>query len=324
MLSSAHAKPSILVVDDTPGNIDVLKEVLKRDYTVRPALDGATALKIASADPKPDLILLDIMMQGMDGYEVMRRLRADGNTREIPVIFVTAVSGIESELKGFELGAVDYITKPFSPAIVRARVSTHMELHDARKKLEKQNQDLKAQTDLLERVVHLDSLTNISNRRHFDKMLEIEWSLALRNKTPLSVIVADIDYFKGFNDCYGHIEGDQCLCLVAQCLSSLLQRPTDMVARYGGEEFVAILPVTDIKGTMLLAENWREGVEKLRIPHASSGVADHVTISAGYATLVPARDLVPYYLVGVADEMMYRAKENGRNLICGKEIPPFI
>lgn len=324
MLTSAHTKPSILVVDDKPENIDVLKEALKKNYTVRPALDGATALKIASADPKPDLILLDIMMPEMDGYEVMRRLQADGNTREIPVIFVTAVSDIKSELKGLGLGAVDYITKPFSPAIVSARVSTHLELHDARKKLEKQNQELKAKTDLLERVVHLDSLTNISNRRHFDEMLEIEWSRGLRNNTPLSIIVADIDYFKGFNDYYGHIEGDRCLCSVAQCLSSLLQRPTDMVARYGGEEFVAILPVTDIKGAALLAENWRTGVEKLRIPHASSGVADHVTISVGYATLTPAKDLVPYYLVGVADEMMYHAKESGRNLICGKEIPPFV
>lgn len=324
MSNPVYTKPSILVVDSTPDNIDALKEVLKRDYTVRPALDGATALKIASADPKPDLILLDIMTPVMDGYEVIRRLQADGNTREIPVIFVTTATDIESELKGFELGAVDYITKPFSPAIVRARISTHLELNDARKKLQKQNRELKAKTDLLERVVHLDSLTNISNRRHFDKMLEIEWGRGLRNKTPLSIIVADIDYFKGFNDCYGHIEGDHCLCSVAQRLSSLLQRPADMVARYGGEEFVAILPVTDMKGAALLAENWRAGVEELRIPHAISSVADHVTISVGHATLVPSRKLVPYYLVGVADEMMYHAKESGRNIICGKEIPPFI
>ena len=324
MINSVHTKPSILVVDDTPDNIDVLKEALKRDYIVRPAMDGATALKIASTNPRPDLILLDIMMPEMDGYEVMQRLKADSNTREIPVIFVTAASDIESELKGFELGAVDYITKPFSPPIARARIGIHLELQDTKKQLEKQNQELKTQTDLLERIVHLDSLTGISNRRHFDKMLEIEWSRALREKTPLSIIVADIDYFKGFNDCYGHIEGDQCLCSVAQCLSSLLQRPADVVARYGGEEFVAILPATDIKGAALLAENWRQGVENLNIPHDVSSVADHVTISVGYATLVPTQELVPYYLVGVADEMMYQAKEGGRNLICGREIPPFI
>ena len=193
MLNQAHKKSSILVVDDTPDNIDILKEALKKDYIVRPALDGATALKIASADPKPDLILLDIMMPGMDGYEVLRRLRADHNTRQIPVIFVTSASDIESELKGLELGAVDYIVKPFNPVIVRARVRTHLELCDAKKKLERQNLELKAKTDLLEEIVNLDSLTGISNRRHFDKVLDVEWSRALRNKLPLSIIVADID-----------------------------------------------------------------------------------------------------------------------------------
>lgn len=324
MLNSAHKKPSILIVDDTPDNIDVLKEALKKDYIVRPVMDGVTALRIASTDPKPDMILLDIMMPGMDGYEVMRRLQADANTRQIPVIFVTSASDIESELKGFELGAVDYITKPFNPVIVRARVSTHLELCDARKQLEKQNQELKAKSDLLEEIVNLDSLTGISNRRHFDKVLEVEWSRALRNNTQISVIVADIDYFKKFNDHYGHIEGDKCLRLVAQCLSSLLQRPTDTAARYGGEEFVAILSETDINGTMLLAGNWRMEIEKLRIPHATSAVADCVTISVGYATMVPKRNQLPYYLVGVADEMLYQSKESGRNLISGKEIPPFI
>jgi diguanylate cyclase (GGDEF)-like protein len=324
MINSGHDKPSILVVDDTPENIDVLIGALKVDYTIRPALDGVTALKIASSDPKPDLILLDIMMPKMDGYEVMRRLQMDDNTRQIPVIFVTAASDIESELKGFELGAVDYITKPFSSAIVRARVGTHLELHDARKKLEKQNQELKTKSELLEKIANLDSLTGISNRRHFDEALEIEWSRAMRNNAPLSIIVADIDYFKGFNDYYGHIEGDKCLCLVARCLSSLLQRPTDMVARYGGEEFVAILSGTDTKGAELLAENWRAGVEKLRIPHAASAVSDFVTISAGHATMVPGRDQVPYYLVGVADEMLYQSKEMGRNQISGRKIPPFV
>ena len=324
MLNQAHKNPSILVVDDTPDNIDVLKEALKKDYIVRPALDGATALKIASTDPKPDLILLDIMMPGMDGYEVLRRLRAGRNTRQIPVIFVTSASDIESELKGFELGAVDYIVKPFNPVIVRARVRTHLELCDAKKKLERQNLELKAKTDLLEEIVNLDSLTGISNRRHFDKVLEIEWSRALRNKLPLSIIVADVDYFKKFNDCYGHIAGDMCLRSVAQCLSSSLQRPTDMVARYGGEEFAAILPETDMKGAVLLAENWRAGVAELLIPHSVSTVADYVTISAGYATIIPTRDQVSYFLVGVADEMLYQSKEMGRNLACGKEIPPFI
>ena len=322
MLNSYSAKPSILVVDDIPENIDALKETLKNNYIVRPALNGALALKIAASDPKPDLILLDIMMPGMDGYEVMRHLRADDRTHGIPVIFVTAATDMESELKSIELGAVDYITKPFNPAIVRARVNTHLELRKARKKLEEQNQELKVKTELLEKLAKIDSLTGIPNRRHFDEMLEIEWSRALRNKSPLSLIVADIDHFKRFNDYYGHIDGDKCLCAVAQCLSSLLQRPADMMARYGGEEFVAILPLTDARGAALLAENWRAGVEELFIRHNKSDVADHVTLSIGYATLVPTRELVPYYLVGVADEMMYQAKDSGRNRVCGKELPP--
>ena len=324
MLSPSSHKPSILVVDDTPDNIDILKDALKRDYIVRPALDGATALKIASADPKPDLILLDIMMPKMDGYEVMRRLQADEDTRQIPVIFVTAISDIESELKGFGLGAVDYITKPFNPVIVRARVGTHLELREARRKLERQNRELQDKSDLLEEIVNLDSLTGISNRRHFDQVLEVEWSRAMRNNVTLSLLVADIDYFKKFNDRYGHVEGDKCLRSVAQCLSSLLQRPTDMAARYGGEEFVAILPDTDMKGAAQLAENWRAGVAQLRIPHDVSSVADHVTISVGYASITPAREQNSYFLVGVADEMLYQSKEKGRNLTCGKEIPPFI
>lgn len=324
MLTSGFAKASILVVDDIPENIDALKETLKNNYIVRPALNGTLALKIAAADPQPNLILLDIMMPEMDGYEVMRRLRADDRTRGIPVIFVTAATDMESELKGIELGAVDYITKPFNPAIVRARVNTHLELRKARIRLEEQNQELKAKTELLEKLAKIDSLTGISNRRHFDEMLEVEWSRGLRNSSPLSLIVADIDYFKKFNDYYGHVDGDKCLCAVAQCLSSLLQRPTDMMARYGGEEFVAILPVTDVKGAALLAENWRAGVDELFIRHKKSDVADHVTLSVGYATMVPARELVPYYLVGIADEMMYRAKDSGRNRVCGRDIPPII
>lgn len=321
MLTQDAAKPSILVVDDMPENIDVLKDALKNDYIVRPAMNGAVALKIAASEPKPDLILLDIMMPEMDGYEVIRRLQANSNTYKIPVMFVTAVTDTESELKGLKLGAVDYITKPFNSAIVLARVRTHLELRDARIKLERQNRELKSKTELLEKLAHIDGLTNIPNRRSFDLMLEIEWGRALRNNSPLSIIIADIDHFKSYNDNYGHTEGDQCLCAVAQCLSSLMQRPTDMVARYGGEEFVAILPDTDVRGAALLAEHWRAGVEKMHIPHAHSKTTDHVTLSVGYASMIPSRNQIPYYLLGIADEMLYQSKDGGRNQVNGKEVP---
>ena len=153
MTSLATHKPSILVVDDTSENIDVLKETLKNDYVVRPALNGALALKIAATDPKPDLILLDIMMPEMDGYEVMRRLQANETTHEIPVIFVTAISEMEGELKGLELGAVDYITKPINPPIVRARVRTHLALREAKVKVEQQNQVLLHERELVEDII---------------------------------------------------------------------------------------------------------------------------------------------------------------------------
>ncbi|MBI5659033.1 MAG: SpoIIE family protein phosphatase [Nitrosomonadales bacterium] len=156
-------KPSILVVDDTPANIDVLKETLKNDYIVRPALNGALALKIAATEPRPDLILLDIMMPEMDGYEVMRRLRESENTRGIPVIFVTAISEMEGELKGLELGAVDYLTKPVNPSIVRARAHTHLALRDARVRLEQQNRALLQERELVE-----DIIARMRACRHFD------------------------------------------------------------------------------------------------------------------------------------------------------------
>lgn len=163
MTNHSARKPSILVVDDTSENIDVLKETLKSDYTVRPALNGALALKIAATNPKPDLIMLDIMMPEMDGYEVIRRLQADKSTREIPVIFVTAISEMEGELKGLELGAVDYITKPINPPIVEARVRTHLALREAKVKLEEQNNALMHERELVE-----DIITRMRATKSFD------------------------------------------------------------------------------------------------------------------------------------------------------------
>ena len=163
MPNPAKQKPSILIVDDTPENIDVLKETLKNDYIVRPALSGKSALKIAAAEPRPDLILLDIMMPEMDGYEVIRHLQAGEGTREIPVIFVTAIAEMEGELKGLELGAVDYITKPINPPIVRARIHTHLALREAKVKLEEQNQVLLHERELVE-----DIITSMRSTKSFD------------------------------------------------------------------------------------------------------------------------------------------------------------
>jgi len=304
-MKNTATQHKILIVDDIPANVALLSAILSKDYNVLSATSGEMALDMVARE-RPDLVLLDIMMPGMDGHEVCRRLKSNETTRNIPVIFVTAKSTAEDEAYGFDLGAVDYITKPFHIPVVKARVRTHL--------------DLKVKTDLLEKIAHIDGLTNIPNRRRFDEMLEIEWGRALRSESPLSLIIADIDYFKGFNDCYGHAGGDQCLYSVALALSSLMHRSSDMVARYGGEEFVAILPGTDLKGAATLAEYWRSVIEAMQMPHAKSEVSDYVTVSVGYASIIPNRDQLPYVLLGVADEMLYQAKDSGRNRICGKQM----
>lgn len=211
--------PKLLIVDDAPINIQLLNDVLKDDVRVFFATNGSDALKIASTTI-PDLILLDIMMPEMDGYEVCRKLKTDPLLRDIPVIFITAKSQQEDEATGLELGAVDYITKPFSPGIVRLRVRNHLEL--------------KRQRDLLGRLSFLDGLTGLPNRRGFDEFLSREWRRAVRNKSHISIVMIDIDKFKDYNDSYGHLAGDDCLKKVAAILENSLDRAADFVARYGG------------------------------------------------------------------------------------------
>lgn len=300
-------QPKILLVDDTPANLTVLGEALEDEYSVFVATDGATALEIAATE-QPDLILLDIMMPGMDGYEVCRRLKEDEGTSRIPVIFITAMAGEEAETRGLEMGAVDYITKPFRIAIVRARVRTHLEL--------------KRKNDMLEDLANRDGLTGIHNRRQLEETLEREWRRAARNGASLSFVLFDIDFFKRYNDTYGHQAGDRCLQAVAQAARQSLLRGGDMVARYGGEEFAVVLPDTGIDEARQVAERIRQAVEDLQEEHSESLVADHLTISAGVATARPALHRpgeVPAEgrreLVGSADRALYRAKNGGRNRV---------
>ena len=227
-----NEKQTILIVDDSPENITVLGALLRADYGIRVATNGDKALKIVDSDNPPDLILLDVMMPGMDGYEVCRTLKDNPLTRNIPIIFITAKCSEDDEVKGFERGAVDYVTKPFSPVIIKARVRTHLELKKYR--------------DLLENTSYCDGLTAIANRRRFDEYYATMWSVSVRESLPLSLIMIDIDNFKRFNDGYGHQEGDACLIRIAQKLAASVRRKTDLVARYGGEEFVCVLPGTGI------------------------------------------------------------------------------
>ncbi len=302
--SESNSKPIVLIVDDDPINIKVLNTMLKADYEIIVALNGVQAFERINNDLIPDLILLDITMPDMDGYEVCINLKSSMETNDIPVIFITAMSDEEDEKKGLELGAADYITKPFHSAIVMARINNHLKL--------------KHYQDQLKLQSNIDQVTGISNRRCFDEFLNREWSHGIRKGFPLSLIMMDIDYFKPFNDNYGHFAGDICLRKVAQTLESSGERSTDFVGRYGGEEFACILSDTILKGALSVAEKMRVIISDLDIRHEFSKIANHVTISLGVATIEPSRGCAPEKLIKLTDEMLYKAKENGRNRVEGK------
>jgi len=286
----------LLLVDDQPANVHVLAQALQGPYELLVATSGPRALELARGGV--DLVLLDVQMPGMDGLEVCRRLKEDDATRGIPVIFVTALGDVEDETRGFDVGGVDYITKPVSPPIVRARVRTHLELKETR--------------DLLAELASVDALTGIANRRRFDARLEEEWRRALRGAKWLTIALLDIDSFKSFNDRYGHARGDACLRAVAQALEASCRRPTDLAARYGGEEFALVLAETDAEAARGRILDVLSRVEGLHIEHGGSAHAPHVSVSAGAVSLVPRDGLEPAAQLARADALLYEAKESGR------------
>ncbi len=294
-------KRSLLIVDDMAANIRILANLLKDDYTIQVANRGQKALDIARGSHPPDLILLDIMMPEMDGYQVCRELKNNAITNHIPIIFVTAMDAVEDQKKGLSLGAVDYITKPFDADIVKVRVRNHM--------------NLKVKTDMLEDMSHVDGLTQVANRRNFDRSLQRELKRLERSGKPLGLIMLDIDYFKPFNDHYGHGKGDECLIKVAAALQQVIKRPGDLLARYGGEEFAAILPETDAEGVAQVAEAMRAAVEAIDVEHGYSLVADHVTISVGCCAQIVTAETTAEQLLNRADTALYAAKRQGRNRV---------
>lgn len=295
-------KAKILVVDDQPANVQILAESLQTEYDVRIANNGEKALQIVHKNEKPDLILLDVMMPDLDGFEVCRRLKSHEDTRQIPVIFITAKNNALDEELGLKIGAIDYISKPFSIPVVCARVANHILL--------------KQRADLLYELASIDPLNHLANRRQLDSMLDKEWRWAQRTDTELSVLMVDIDHFKLYNDHYGHGAGDECLKLVADTLRASLVRPRDFVARYGGEEFIGILPSTSCEGAKTTAERLRIGVENLRIPHAYSSAGPVLSISVGCATARPSlKELDARELIVRADTQLYQSKKNGRNRV---------
>ena len=292
------ARRRILIVDDQPANIEVLVSTLEEDHELFFATTGARALQVVAGN-RIDLVLLDVLMPEMDGYEVCRRLKSDDETRNVPVIFVTGLGEVDDETTGFDVGGVDYITKPISPAIVRARVRTHIEL--------------KEQRDLLSSMASTDALTGIPNRRHLDRLLEEEWQRAIDGETAFTVMLLDVDHFKQFNDTYGHARGDECLRAIARVLRTSFRPGVDLVARYGGEEFAAVLPGLEPAAVTVSVGGFLRGIEGLAIPHSASRTARHVTVSVGAVSMKARRSQAPVELLQAADELLYRAKESGRN-----------
>lgn len=455
-MDTLHKKGTIVIVDDTPDNLRLLTQLLNdQGYKTRPILNGERALAAIQKAP-PDVILLDIMMPQMNGYEVCEKLKADERTRDIPIIFLSALHEAIDKVKAFSIGGVDYVTKPFQAEEVLARVKTHLTLQKIQHQLQEQNAQLQqeiqqrknaeeilyqsrallasvlnssldgvmafqsvrdgqgtivdfqwlvanpvaaktlglAGDDLigkhllghlpgvqeeglfdgyvsvvetgeilnkelyydqesirgwlhivavklgdglavtfrditkrkqmelaLARQANLDGLTQIANRRCFDDQFGKEWRRCLREHQPLALIFCDIDYFKPYNDTYGHQMGDECLIKIAAALSRAAKRPGDLMARYGGEEFIAILPYTEDNGALRVAEALREEIRQLQIPHESSDVNPYVTLSIGIASTVPTQHNTPHALLADVDKAMYTAKQTGRNCIKVHETP---
>ncbi|CAN2044322.1 two-component system, chemotaxis family, response regulator WspR [Candidatus Magnetomoraceae bacterium gMMP-13] len=313
---------SILIVDDSIQQRKLLQHfLLKGGFEVIHAGSAKEAFEIlglnrSNSTTQVDVILMDVMMPEVDGIEACSYIKNCEHTKNIPILMVTATSEIKNMERAFSAGAMDFITKPVKKMALIARVKSFIKLKqemDIRKARESElielTKRLKVTNQMLQRISLTDGLTDISNRRSFDDYLEHEWKVAVRHNKHISLIIADIDYFKFFNDTYGHQRGDVCLKKVAKTLVNTLKRPRDFIARYGGEEFAAVLPETDLKGARLLAVNMLSNVIKLGIVHTGSCICNYVTISAGVTCTVPKRDSKPSILIQKADKLLYKAKK---------------
>jgi diguanylate cyclase (GGDEF)-like protein len=328
--------PLILIVDDDRFMRVQLRQTLENEgYQVEEAGDGKQALE-AYTRLRPDIVLLDAIMPVMDGFACcaqLQKLQKDSVTNDTqidesgqktqehllvstPILMITGLEDQQSVDQAFEVGAADYITKPIHWAVLRRRVRRLIQQSQLYKQLEHTNQKLEEVNQTLQRLASVDGLTQVANRRCFDEALIHEWQRISRELGSLSLILVDIDYFKLYNDTYGHLAGDKCLKQVAQAISRAVHRPADLVARYGGEEFVVLLPGTTLAGANQVAEAVKAAVKKLNLPHSSSPLGEKITLSLGISCLTPSQHSSPMTLIKSADKALYLAKESGRDRIC--------
>ena len=334
---------SVLLVDDEESiRMTLDRQMRKAGYIVTLAENGEKAMEVLRASNGGiDIVVTDLVMEGMDGIQVLKNVKQ--LRPEIHVMMLTGYGSMQTVMEAMRLGAYDYLLKPcnqgelllrLTKCVERIEMESHLRRHTS--EIEKMNRellfavaryqeleavlrksmdDLAANNQKLQMISSLDGLTGIANRRYFDEYLEREWSLAERNNLAMSLIFIDVDYFKLFNDVYGHQAGDDCLQQVARTINESLKRPADLSARYGGEEFVVLLPGTEKAGAVVLAEEIRLRVERLKISHTSSSTHKDVTISLGVGVMVPTRNLLSSELIKIADNALYKAKNSGRNRV---------
>lgn len=298
-MDKSKRRDRLLIVDDEQINLSVLTQMLSQEYELLLAQGAEQAIRIAETE-QPDIILLDVLMPGMDGFEAIAALKENEKTMHIPVIFITGLDDSQSEERGLMLGAADYITKPYNPIIVKARVAMHMRtVH---------------QTRLSDTAASFDALTDLANRKSFDLSLTLEAGRSARDKKPLSLIVIDVDNFKQYNHLHSYIQGDQFLKAVADAMTSSVCRATDLPVRLGNDEFAVLLPGTDLDGALHVAEKIRSAVEQLQVStFENKNTTETVSIGVACKTFEPGQ--LPDSLVNLAREKMRQARSAGGNCI---------
>lgn len=304
-----------LVIEDSKSTLKLLCEYIRKmRFTPIPAETGAIGIDLFLKE-RPDLVLLDIIMPDLDGFEVAKQIRQMESPGEwTPIIFLSSLNKDKDIEDGIAAGGDDYLLKPVSEVVLGAKMRAMQRIIQMRQSLLVLTRKLDSANQELKRLTSLDGLTGIANRRHFDEVLEREWRRAMRQGDELSILMCDIDFFKLYNDTYGHQAGDECLCKVAGALTSTMDRGGDLLARYGGEEFVAVLPGTSLSGASHVAAQMRKAVNELKLEHASSPYG-HVSVSFGVASAVAMPETDPQNIVGAADRALYRAKNAGRNRV---------
>ncbi|GAX36119.1 response regulator [Nodularia sp. NIES-3585] len=330
--SVSKKPPVILVADDNKTIRLLLREAMEKEgYRVVEAADGKQCLDTYKI-VKPDIVLLDAIMPVMDGFtcckELLQMARNNlmtaldnldtesplGNNvisnlwERTPILMITSLDDQDSVNRAFDAGATDYLTKPIHWAVLRQRLRKLLQQAQVYKQLEAANL-------ALQHLANVDGLTGLANRRRFDYYLNTQWINSAQAKCPLSLILCDVDFFKFYNDEYGHPAGDICICKVGSVLNDNARKNQDLVARYGGEEFAVIMPDTDVSGAFYVATRMRTGISNLQISHSASMISQYVTMSIGVATMTPTWESSPSDLIMAADQALYQAKKQGRNRI---------